>query len=359
MEPTELQISGGLLGKFMLTRFHDVAELLSGGYWPQLQPYFVKPYFRRIRYELTGHSPARPDLHTVQSTRGASGFGDLDIAYVADRSATAMLLTDAGLPDYCLTSVIRGVARYRSAHSGGPFDVGPSAGLIYRGVPGTRLSATDDHERLAIWIPAPSVKQRLTALLGEPARDDPEFIPAFDWGSRGGQIVGRLLELLMGELAASGSAVLNGIARQSFIDLLLYSLLQSVPNTHTERLTRATRSPAPRSVYRAEDFIRSRAEQPIALHEVAEAAGCSVRALQLAFRQFRGTTPAGAIRQARLEATRQALMQGGAEAATVTDVAHRFGFTNPGRFTRLYKATFGVSPADALRGVRFPGAKLR
>ena len=52
-------------------------------------------------------------------------------------------------------------------------------------------------------------------------------------------------------------------------------------------------------------------------------------------------------------------MQGGAEAATVTDVAHRFGFTNPGRFTRLYKATFGVSPADALRGVRFPGAKLR
>jgi transcriptional regulator GlxA family with amidase domain len=76
-----------------------------------------------------------------------------------------------------------------------------------------------------------------------------------------------------------------------------------------------------------------------------------VRTLQLAFRQFRGTTPVGAIRQARLEGARHALTHGETE-KTVIDAAYQFGFTNPGRFARLYKATFGVSPADELRRVR-------
>jgi AraC-like DNA-binding protein len=344
-------ISDGLLDKFRLTRFHDVATLLDGAYWPQLQPYFIKPYFRRLRYQLTGKSPVRSDPHTVQSTRGASGFGDLDIAYIADQHAMAMLITDTGLPDYCLTSVIRGALRYTSAQTVDPVEIGQSTGLVYRGVPGTRLSATDDHERLAIWIPAASLNQRLAALLGEPARDEPDFLPAFDWNSGAGQTVRRLVGLLMEELAAPDSVMLNSIARQSFSDLLLYTLLQSAPHSYTERLARATHSPVPRTVRRAEDFIRSRAEQPIALHEVAEAAGCSVRTLQLAFHQFRGTTPVGAIRRARLEGARHALTHGETE-RTVIDVAYQFGFTNPGRFTRLYKATFGVSPADALRGVR-------
>ena len=114
------------------------------------------------------------------------------------------------------------------------------------------------------------------------------------------------------------------------------------------RLARPANSPVPRSIRRAEEFIRSRAGQPIALHEVAEAAGCSIRSLQLGFRQFRDTTPAAAIRQVRLEAVRQ-ILAFGESAQTVTDVAYQYGFTNPGRFWGLYKGTFGVSPADDLR----------
>ena len=48
------------------------------------------------------------------------------------------------------------------------------------------------------------------------------------------------------------------------------------------------------------------------------------------------------------EAVREALRSGEA-GDTVTDLALRFGFTNPGRFTQLYKAAFGESPLDALR----------
>ena len=95
--------------------------------------------------------------------------------------------------------------------------------------------------------------------------------------------------------------------------------------------------------------MRSRAGQPLALHEVAEAAGCSVRALQTGFRRFRDTTPTAAMRRTRLEAAREALIRGEPQGSMVGEVARRYGFTNAGRFTRLYAATFGASPAEALR----------
>ena len=65
-----------------------------------------------------------------------------------------------------------------------------------------------------------------------------------------------------------------------------------------------------------------------------------VRSLQLGFRQFRDITPAVAILLARLQALRQGIDRGEAT-GTVTDVAHQYGFTNPGRLTALYKTAFG------------------
>src|SRR5215467_8102773 len=100
--------------KIKLAQFRDLAELESGGYWPQLQPYFIKPYFRRLTYRLTAGRTERPASGSIQSIRGASGFGELDIAYIADRPAMAMSITDTGLPDFCLTIVQRGALAYRS-----------------------------------------------------------------------------------------------------------------------------------------------------------------------------------------------------------------------------------------------------
>ena len=174
------------------------------------------------------------------------------------------------------------------------------------------------------------------------------FDPLIDWESGPGQRIRRLIWLLTQELASPHSFATSDMACRSFTDLLLYTLLRSQPNNYSVRLAGPANSPVPRSIRRAEEFIRSRAGQPIALHEVAESAGCSVRSLQLGFRQFRDTTPAAAIRQVRLEAVRQ-ILAFGEGAQTVTDVAYQYGFTNPGRFSGFYKETFGVSPADDLR----------
>jgi AraC-like DNA-binding protein len=350
------QTSDNQLAKIRLTRFRDLSELESGVYWPQLQPYFIKPYFRRLTYRLTDRGLTGKKQGQVLSMRAAGGLGDLDVAYVKDRFSTVMSISDPGLPDYCLTSVSRGGLAYLGPGSKLTGGCSKTTGLIYRGLPDTHLSATHDHERLAIWIPARSLEQRLAALLGEPGKDDVAFDPLIDWESGPGQGIRRLIWLLTQELASPCAFATSDIACRSFTDLLLYTLLRSQPNNYSMRLARPANSPVPRSIRRAEEFIRSRAGQPIALHEVAEAAGCSVRSLQLGFRQFRDTTPAAAIRQARLEAVRHVLAFGEG-AGTVTEIAYEYGFTNPGRFSGLYKRTFGVSPAEDLR--RIPARRAR
>lgn len=334
---------------FKVARIGQLEELEGGTYWPKLRPHFLKPDYRHLRYaiqERPGADPPKAGL--ALSLRGAAGVGDIDVAFIADRLAAKMTVTGSGLPDYCLTMVNRGGLVCTGA-SRAVIEVHEGTGLIYRGRPGTALSAASNHERLALWIPEASLKQRLTALLGEPILEDLSFEPVFDWTAPAVSSLRRLMGLLTDELASPASAVLTSkTASRSFTDLLLYTLLRSVPHNYSARLERPEPSPVPGTLRRAEAHIRGHVEEPLALHEVAAAAGCSVRSLQIAFRHFRETTPLLAIRQARLEAARRALRRGEG-GATVTEVAHRFGFANPGRFTRLYVAAFGEAPGDVLR----------
>ena len=84
------QTSDSELVKIRLTHFRDLSELESGVYWPQLRPYFIKPYFRCLTYRLTSRGLTGTKQEQVLSTRGASGLGDLDVAYVKDRFSTVM-----------------------------------------------------------------------------------------------------------------------------------------------------------------------------------------------------------------------------------------------------------------------------
>ena len=100
--------------------------------------------------------------------------------------------------------------------------------------------------------------------------------------------------------------------------------------------------------YVAEEFLRANAEEAVTIEAVADAAGCSVRALQLAFRRFRNITPMEALRRIRLERAQEEIARGDSS-QSVIEIAAKFGFTNPGRFSEQYKRAFGELPSDALR----------
>ena len=334
---------------FRVANIRDLRDLEGGAYWSALHPYFTRSDYQRLRYSITGRAQGTLSRVETVSVRAASRAGELDVAYIADRLAATMSIKDPGLPDYCLTLIGQGRLVYSGAIKA-RLDIDASVGLVYRGRPGTELAADGLHERLAIWIPQASLMQRLGALLGTTVAGDTEFESRFDWTGGRSQALRHLMAFLMAELQASSPSILGSeAASRSFTDLFLYTLLRSVPHSHSTHIEKPVSAAAPGTLRRAEAYIRAHVEEPIAIHEVAVAAGCSLRSLQLAFRHFRNTTPLLAIRKARLEAAGEAMRSSGAEWVTITEVANRFGFANAGRFTRLYRAEFGETPAEVLR----------
>jgi transcriptional regulator GlxA family with amidase domain len=81
--------------------------------------------------------------------------------------------------------------------------------------------------------------------------------------------------------------------------------------------------------------------------ELATQVGVGVRALQLAFRRYRNSTPQRFVRERRLELARRRLVAG--VGSTVTDVALATGFAHLGRFSAEYRARFGESPSETRR----------
>ena len=105
----------------------------------------------------------------------------------------------------------------------------------------------------------------------------------------------------------------------------------------------------PDTVRRAVAFIDAHPDIDLTLHDIARAAHVTPRAVQLAFRRQLGTTPTAYLRLVRLDCAHQDL-QDAANGDTVTDIAYRWGFSSPSRFAQHYRAAYGTSPSDTLRG---------
>ncbi|WP_262413164.1 helix-turn-helix domain-containing protein [Actinacidiphila acidipaludis] len=78
---------------------------------------------------------------------------------------------------------------------------------------------------------------------------------------------------------------------------------------------------------------------------IADAHHISLRSLQQLLAED-GTSPAAWIRHRRLERCRLELSDPGLNARPVQAIAERWGFGNPAHFSRLFRATYGISPRD-------------
>mgnify|MGYP001340842288 CR=1 FL=1 len=84
---------------------------------------------------------------------------------------------------------------------------------------------------------------------------------------------------------------------------------------------------------------------------IAAACRVSVRTLHAAF-EHTGESVCAHLRRRRLERCHGVLGRGGGE--TVYEVALRFGFRNPAHFSRLFRATYGVSPSELADAAHTP-----
>jgi AraC-like DNA-binding protein len=97
---------------------------------------------------------------------------------------------------------------------------------------------------------------------------------------------------------------------------------------------------------RLDAYMLSRLSAPVALEDLARAAGVSVRGLNQLCQRHHGTSPMALLRNRRLDAVRARLLQ--QPSPGVTDAALEFGFGHLGRFSSYYRERFGELPSQTL-----------
>ncbi|MFN3293690.1 MAG: AraC family transcriptional regulator [Gemmobacter sp.] len=206
--------------------------------------------------------------------------------------------------------------------------------------------------QLLVQIDRQAMTDHLSAQLGARAERPLTFDGPLDLTGGPGAALRRLVLYLVAEADAGRALPGRGLMGRQVEAVLMSGLLDSGRHDHAALLGRVRSAPRPRHLRLAEGFIEANLARPITLDDVAEAAGISARALQLAFRQWRGTTPLGWWRDRRLERAHADLMAG---RGTVTEIALKWGFTHFGRFAETYRARYGLSPRDTLSAGRTGG----
>jgi AraC-like DNA-binding protein len=294
-----------------------------------------------LRYQLRDRSLLRQHFDQPISSHFTRRLGEIAVTHVGDRFATQLDIDGDGMNSYCFNAMLAGtMAIYqdgREATSAG------SAGLVFRARPGTRVLAGDGSGRANFWVDAALLERTLERMLGEELRRPLDFALSVAWGQGLAASLRAQIRYLVSELARPDGLASNPVALATFSDLAVQTALHGLPHNYTDRLVNGRYGPVPAYVRRAEEFMRVHAAVAIRMEEVAGAAGCSLRTLELAFRDFCETTPLGALRVIRLEQVRAVLLAGAGDAST-GEIARRYGFTNPGRFVAAYRRRFGEPP---------------
>ncbi|MGA5298563.1 AraC family transcriptional regulator [Nucisporomicrobium flavum] len=105
----------------------------------------------------------------------------------------------------------------------------------------------------------------------------------------------------------------------------------------------------PRTVKRTLDAMHAEPGRQFTAAELAGIAGVGIRVLQESFRQHVGVPPLTYLRRLRLEGVHAELTRADKGKVSVSEVAHRWGFTHLGRFAGAYRARYGISPSETLR----------
>ena len=214
--------------------------------------------------------------------------------------------------------------------------------LIYRRTAGLVNFNSHDYTNLSLIVPTDLLEQHLRAHTHVPISSMISFAPLLDINSGPGQAVVNLVSYLLSQLVSLEAPFSNPISNASLKSYLTTVLLSSVPHNYSDALN-TNAVPVPRTVKRAEEYMRARCTEAITIEELAKVAGCSPRALHAAFKSFRDTTPMSVHCDFRLEAAHEEIAK---DLGTVSDIAVKYGFSNVGRFAKQYALKFGQKPSQ-------------
>ncbi|MGW5316683.1 AraC family transcriptional regulator [Nocardia thailandica] len=273
----------------------------------------------------------REHLGPVSFDRIDLGF---DMAYDADP-----------LGRVCLVNVHSGRIE-ENYHDGEPdvFTPGQAGLLTPHDLP---YSGTIRNSRYDIIMFEPELLDRVAASAGGgPVRLSGHRPLSPAAGQRLRHVIGHLQQI-----AADPEAAACPLTAATATDYLAATVLATMPTDARREPHWIDRHDAhPETVRRAVAFLESHLGDPIAVTDIAAAAFVTPRALQLAFRRHLDITPREYLQRARLAAAHEQLRAAEpGDGQTVSAIAHRWGFTHPGRFATAYRRHYGRPPGETLR----------
>lgn len=210
------------------------------------------------------------------------------------------------------------------------------------------MSFLDNHVHYGFSIRRTLLAERLSTLLGKPILEKIRFEPAVDLKAPAFQGLRALVKMATGsefDMLMNAGSLMPARVQEMLVD----AVLETWPHNYSAALQRPAPLIAPRHVKLAVDYIQAHPDSQLSGTELARYSNVSLRALQEGFRRFVGQSIAGYQRQVRLEHAYDALARGAA--ASVTDVALRYGFSNVSRFSQYFQSAYGVSPVDVRKGL--------
>lgn len=286
--------------------------------------------------------------------------GRSDFSWSVNRAALGAVKLAAGwLPDgghidirsggdqYVVSLARRGSSDARCAGTEATIAPGRSGMIVSPHLP-ARSQFSDGFATLTVVVERTALEAHFCRLTQVPLQKPLRFVPGLDLSTGRGAGLLRLLEFLVTELEQGDGLQASPLARASLDDALLTALLTCAPHDHSHVLTAPRLQVLPGYVRRAEAYMEAHAGEPLTLPSIAAAAGVSVRALQAAFRQHRGSSPRDFLRDRRLSRARGRLLSSD-PGTTVAAAAAAAGYSHLGRFSADYKRRFGETPRDTLR----------
>lgn len=124
---------------------------------------------------------------------------------------------------------------------------------------------------------------------------------------------------------------------------------QSLPMSPTDKIGVRSLLGTSERLQAAERWVSTRLCAPLALEDLARAAGVSARTFYMECMRHTGVGPMTWLRDLRLDAARRKLLERADR--NVTDVAGECGFGHLGRFSAYYQRRFGELPRETLARV--------
>ena len=182
----------------------------------------------------------------------------------------------------------------------------------------------------------------------QPEEPDLQFDPAMDNPEITAAVLGQA-QLMQQTLGRAGPDAVNRLVAAQLREQVMYTLLLGQPNSWTRALHYRPERADHSCVADAAELMRTHPDEPLTIEGVARTVGLSVRALHAGFRREFDRSPKQYLQHVRLERAHADLaVADPVGGIRIIDVAHRWGFSHPGRFATTYRHLYGEPPTTTL-----------